>query len=957
MVRWKDRLEVKILVLIVILPLVGVFTVSFGVLHLLRAGFIDVARQQSEYTAEIITRSIERTMREGRADITRTMIQDLRRMSGVEGLDVLNDRGQEAFNPASPTRESAALERLRSSNRAFSLQEEQTIVFYRPLLNGPECHQCHGAEKPLLGATKVTISLREIFKGAAALIRGAVLWSLAGVAFMGLLLWLTIRRFVVVPVRSIREAARAIADGDLTVDAPVHSRDEIGTLWVGLRNSVRAIGRVITRINAVAQRVTEIAEKTEHESAEVVQATAIEASSFDHIAASMEELNASIGQISGELEALAAAAETVHAASRETALNTAEVLRRSEELSTGVGEVSATIGEMSHTIRELNWGTTHLSEVSKQTMGAVQGVERVILDVETRARESAERSAQVGREAEELGLRAVQRTIEGMERIRAAVTQTSGFISSLGQRSQQIGEILNVIDEVNDRTGLLALNAAILAAQAGEHGAGFRVVAAEVRKLAVRTASATVEIAEVIRNVQAEVAGAVEAMRNGLEKVEAGFAYARESGSALEKIVESSRISTEKASSIQEVTQDQVRQLATVREAMTRLEQMTQFLAHGTAEQQRETAEIFRTAESIVDAVNRIRASNEEQTSAGQHVAAAAENVSAGIQRMSLAVREEKEGCGQIMQALVRVVDLPRQNRGLALRINQGLRSIHGDTDLLKVEVEQFRVLGDEESGSLRFGVVPLENPAQMHRRFTPLAAYLGKVLGRPVELRVALDFTEAVRDLGEGRTQIAYLTPSTFVQARTRYGVRLIATALRNGKPYQHAAIVVRRGSGIRALADLRGKTFAFGDPNSTSSHIVPRAMLLDAGLSLEQLGGTEYLGHHDSVARAVLNGEYHAGAVMESVAARYLPEGLEILAQSPPIPEFNLCANAALAAADVERIRAAVLALDAAAAEGKSVLEALYSEYTGFVAGQEREYETVRQMMQRLNLMEDQP
>ena len=170
--------------------------------------------------------------------------------------------------------------------------------------------------------------------------------------------------------------------------------------------------------------------------------------------------------------------------------------------------------------------------------------------------------------------------------------------------------------------------------------------------------------------------------------------------------------------------------------------------------------------ELLAAAAQHISVANGEQALAGGHVAAAAERVSEGIGRMSLALNEQREGCRQIRLALVPVIDLPRSNRALALRINQGLRDVNSDTGLLEAEVSRFKVLPEESRGALRFGVVPLESPALMHRRFTPLAEYLGRALGRPVELKVAHDFSEAVRDLGEGRTQFAYLTPSTYVLA-----------------------------------------------------------------------------------------------------------------------------------------------------------------------------------------------
>ena len=953
--RWWQRLEVRVLLLSTLLPLVGIVSVSFGVLHLMRQGLITVARQQSESTAEIITRSIERVMTEGRADITRALVEDIRGHSGVAGVEVLNDAGREAFTGDGPAPESEALDRLKADPAPFSVQRGERLLFYRPLLNGPNCIPCHKGDKNLLGATKISIPLGEVFQGGSALVAVALAWSLAGVLAMGLLLWWLIRILVVRPVARMREATVALAVGDLTVDLQGRTSGDLGLLWESLRDSIRSLGAVILRIHEVSRRVATIAAKTEQESAAVVDATTVETDSFAAIAASIEELGASIGQIAEDIETLAAVADTVHAAAREMAVNTAEVHHRSEELDATVSEVSATAGEMAHTIRELTWGTEHLSGVSTETLAAVREVDEVIRAVEEGAREAADSSARVRQEAEELGLSAVRRTLDGMEAIRRAVERGAAAVQALGQRSVKIGEILDVIDEVNDRTGLLSLNAAILAAQAGEHGRGFQVVAGEIRSLADKTAGSTVEIAALIHAVRSEVALAIEAMRAGRAEVDAGFGFAREAGAALEKIVESSGISLEKATAIREAAQMQSRGLARVRETMGRLDQMAQFLAQGTSEQKHEADKIRAAMEHLAAAAQRISVSNGEQALAGNHVSAAAERVSEGIGRMSLALAEQREGCRQIRLALVPVVDLPRSNRTLALRINQGLRGIHSDTELLEAEVSRFKVIPEESRGALRFGVVPLESPALMHRRFTPLADYLGRHVGRPVELKVALDFDEAVRDLGEGRTQFAYLTPSTYVLAHRRFGATLLVTALRRGQPFQHAAIICRRDARLQSLADLKGRSFAFGDVNSTSSHIVPRAMLLDAGVPVELLGSFDHLGHHDAVAAAVVRGDYDAGAVMESVAARYEAEGLMTLVQSPPIPEFNICAARELPGDVRDALRGALLSLGRDGGEGSAVLETLYADYTGFAPATDADYAGIRAMMERLRLLRD--
>jgi len=159
--RWWQRLEVWVLLLSTLLPFFGILSVSFGVLHLMRQGLLTVARQQSESTAEIITRSVERVMKEGRADITRALVEDLRSHAGVAGVDVLNDAGREAFAKGTDAPESEALDRLRADPVPFSVQRGERLLFYLPLLNGPNCRSCHGDAKNLLGATKVSIPLGE----------------------------------------------------------------------------------------------------------------------------------------------------------------------------------------------------------------------------------------------------------------------------------------------------------------------------------------------------------------------------------------------------------------------------------------------------------------------------------------------------------------------------------------------------------------------------------------------------------------------------------------------------------------------------------------------------------------------------------------------------------------------------------------------------------------------------
>jgi methyl-accepting chemotaxis protein len=156
------------------------------------------------------------------------------------------------------------------------------------------------------------------------------------------------------------------------------------------------------------------------------------------------------------------------------------------------------------------------------------------------------------------GVGVVQGTIAGMSRIAERVKQTAQTVENLGTCSEQIGEIVGTIEDIADQTNLLALNAAIEAARAGEQGRGFAVVADEVRALAERTTKATKEIAEMIKTIQSETRGAVSSMQEGVVEVANGTAASQESGKALDDIL----------CRINEVTM-QINQIATAAEEQT----------------------------------------------------------------------------------------------------------------------------------------------------------------------------------------------------------------------------------------------------------------------------------------------------------------------------------------------------------------------------------------------------
>jgi methyl-accepting chemotaxis protein len=205
----------------------------------------------------------------------------------------------------------------------------------------------------------------------------------------------------------------------------------------------------------------------------------------------------------------------VSGASREVASAATEIAASSEEIAAGMNEQSGQVTQISAAIEQMS---ASVAEVARKSGEAA---------------DNAKASGQVAAE----GGQVVSDTIAGMNQISEAVVASAASVSELGKRGEQIGQIIEVINDIADQTNLLALNAAIEAARAGEHGRGFAVVADEVRKLADRTTKATEEIGESISAIQSETSLAVERMNAGTEQVEVGVAKATQAGESLEKIV------------------------------------------------------------------------------------------------------------------------------------------------------------------------------------------------------------------------------------------------------------------------------------------------------------------------------------------------------------------------------------------------------------------------------------
>lgn len=247
----------------------------------------------------------------------------------------------------------------------------------------------------------------------------------------------------------------------------------------------------------------------------------------------------------------------------------------------------------------------------------------------------------------------------------------------------------------------------------------------------------------------------------------------------------------------------------------------------------------------------------------------------------------------------------------------------------------------------LTLGVHPYLPSTELVRRFAPLVEHLSNRLGRPIELQIARTYQSHAANIGSDGVDLAYVGPATYVKITAKHGPKPILARLEvDGKPGFQGVIVVREQSPVMELADLKGRSFAFGNRNSTMSFVVPRHLLNNAGVDLNALSHYEHLRNHQDVALGVLAGYFDAGAVKEEVFWKYRSRGLRALTHSPVISEHLFITRSGLSPDLIEHLRELLLTL-ADEPNGASLLRSLKKNLTRLVPAHDRDYDNLRRIL----------
>jgi methyl-accepting chemotaxis protein len=319
-------------------------------------------------------------------------------------------------------------------------------------------------------------------------------------------------------------------------------------------------------------------------------------------------------------------------------------------------------------------------------------VNATIYEIDHHATESVGLSEKVVTEASEKGITAARAAMEGMEHIRKSVGALSDIINILGKRSEDIGKILTVIDEVTDQTTLLSLNAAILAAQAGEHGRAFAVVANEIKNFAKKTSVSTKEIGELITSVQGETKSSVKMAADGIQAVEKGLKLVKDVNDALEGITKSSRVSMEMSKAIQRSTSEESLAMKQITDAVKGMSEQMENISLALQEQSKGSKSIIEQTEKMKEISYHVKTAIGEQRDGSTLITGGIENVTQQAEQIAGATGQQKAKSSEMVETMNKIQSATGKLILSSNELNTVINSLKEEANNLLGELHKFKV-------------------------------------------------------------------------------------------------------------------------------------------------------------------------------------------------------------------------------------------------------------------------
>ena len=489
--------------------------------------------------------------------------------------------------------------------------------------------------------------------------RTILLSIIIAATLIGLAIAFSLARSLANAAKQIAGVATGVAKGELVHEITINSKDEMGEI-------AAAMSAMIAYLQVMAGTAEKIANADLTENVKPLSAKDVLGNAFLRMITSLRE---TVGQVTNEANALFAASEQLASAANQAGDATSQIASTIQQVAKGtqdqaqsVNRTAATVEGMSRAIEGVAKGAQEQAKAMSKASDVTGQLSRAIEQVAGNAAAVA-RDSDLASQAARSGATTVKETLQGMQSIKTKVGLSAEKVAEMGTRSGEIGAIVETIEDIASQTNLLALNAAIEAARAGEHGKGFAVVADEVRKLAERSSQATKEIGGLIKGIQKTVADAVQAMEDGSREVELGVAHANQAGEALAEILKAAEAVNTQAKLAGEASQ---RMSISSDELVSAVDSVSAVVEENIAS----TEEMAAGSGEVTQAIESIASVSEQNSAAVEQVSASAEEMSAQVEEVTASAQSLAE-MAKTLQEIVSQFKLSGEDQA-AVRTTSG---------------------------------------------------------------------------------------------------------------------------------------------------------------------------------------------------------------------------------------------------------------------------------------------
>lgn len=543
-----------------------------------------------------------------------------------------------------------------------------------------------------IGDVRIVYSAKSINKNISDSTITIVLYQGLMLVSTGLIMVYLFNRDIKRPVSLINKAVERITVGDLSVEVPALGENEIGSIALGVRFLLERLMLTVSRLNSTAVNVSMAIKQVNLTYNNVSGGMTRQSEAVRDVTGAIQHASRVQAEISESADKMTSfSVENVSslielkATAEEIASNTHRLLKATEDL-------YAVVSQITHSARAISKTAGGALTAVEDTSASVEEIGASIREVEEHARESSKMAGNVQEITSDTGMSTIMNAVEGMDNIATEVQKSFEIVQRLESRSTDIEKVLLVIKDVTEQTSLLSLNAAILAAQAGEYGKSFSVVADEISALSDRTASSTREIGGIVKSIQRDIKDAGSSINSAKTKVDEGNGLVLTVGNVLKEILTASEHSTYMTKAIERATEEQSRGLKQITGAIEDIRKMMKNIAKATGEQDKALSSLLDSVGEVKEVADMTKRGTEEQAIGTKGISRNLELANERTSRISEAVANQQKMNTTIASTMDQINGIGNATVKDMEEVSASLNTLFGEIEILKKEMEVFKI-------------------------------------------------------------------------------------------------------------------------------------------------------------------------------------------------------------------------------------------------------------------------